>query len=43
MNTIATDILNIGYETGGSRGGLPVLLLHGWPDEFAGGGDWSRI
>ena len=36
MNAIATDILNIGYETGGPRSGPPVLLLHGWPDDVRG-------
>jgi pimeloyl-ACP methyl ester carboxylesterase len=33
MNTITTDVLNIGYEIGGPRDGPPVLLLHGWPDD----------
>jgi pimeloyl-ACP methyl ester carboxylesterase len=36
MNTITTDILNIAYETGGPQNGLPVLLLHGWPDDVRG-------
>ncbi len=36
MNAITTDILDIGYETGGARRGPPVLLLHGWPDDVRG-------
>jgi len=36
MNTITTDVLNIGYEIGGPRDGPPVLLLHGWPDDVRG-------
>jgi pimeloyl-ACP methyl ester carboxylesterase len=36
MNTITTDILNVGYEIGGPRDGRPVLLLHGWPDDVRG-------
>ena len=36
MNTLTTDLLDIRYETGGSRDGLPVLLLHGWPDDVRG-------
>jgi len=36
MNTITTDILNVGYEIGGPRDGPPVLLLHGWPDDVRG-------
>jgi pimeloyl-ACP methyl ester carboxylesterase len=40
MPTIATDVLNVAYETGGPRDGLPVLLLHGWPDDIR---EWRTI
>ncbi len=36
MNATATDVLNIGYQTGGPASGPPVLLLHGWPDDVRG-------
>jgi pimeloyl-ACP methyl ester carboxylesterase len=29
----ATSILKIAYEAGGPSDGLPVVLLHGWPDD----------
>jgi pimeloyl-ACP methyl ester carboxylesterase len=29
----ATSTLNIAYEDGGRSNGLPVVLLHGWPDD----------
>jgi pimeloyl-ACP methyl ester carboxylesterase len=32
MPTIRTKLLDITYEDGGPADGLPVLLLHGWPD-----------
>lgn len=28
-----TPVLRIAYEDGGPKDGLPVLLLHGWPDD----------
>jgi pimeloyl-ACP methyl ester carboxylesterase len=31
--TQATDVLEVGYKTGGPPDGTPVLLLHGWPDD----------
>jgi pimeloyl-ACP methyl ester carboxylesterase len=37
---IITDVLSIGYRTGGPEGGLPVMLLHGWPDDPSG---WSGV
>jgi pimeloyl-ACP methyl ester carboxylesterase len=29
----ATPTLKIAYEAGGLSDGLPVVLLHGWPDD----------
>jgi pimeloyl-ACP methyl ester carboxylesterase len=40
MQTIKTDILEVAYEAGGPRGGRPILLLHGWPDDIR---EWSAI
>jgi pimeloyl-ACP methyl ester carboxylesterase len=37
---ITTDVLTIGYLSGGPEGGLPVLLLHGWPDDPSG---WAGV
>jgi len=34
--TATTDILDIGYATGGPHDGPLVLLLHGWPDDVRG-------
>jgi pimeloyl-ACP methyl ester carboxylesterase len=31
---IDTAVLSIGYEESGSPGGLPVILLHGFPDDI---------
>lgn len=36
INRVTTDILDIGYETGGPHNGPLVLLLHGWPDDVRG-------
>jgi pimeloyl-ACP methyl ester carboxylesterase len=36
MNTVMTDVLEIGYESGGPPDGPLVLLLHGWPDDIRG-------
>jgi pimeloyl-ACP methyl ester carboxylesterase len=36
MPIVKTDILEIGYETGGAYGGPLVVLLHGWPDDVRG-------
>lgn len=36
INTVTTDVLDIGYETGGLHDGPLVLLLHGWPDDVRG-------
>src|SRR3954464_12566476 len=33
MRFLETPTLRIAYETGGPPDGLPVLLLHGWPDD----------
>lgn len=40
MNRIRTDLLEIAYEEGGPPDGLPVLLLHGWPDVPRG---WNKV
>jgi pimeloyl-ACP methyl ester carboxylesterase len=37
---ITTDVLTIGYLNGGPERGLPVLLLHGWPDDPSG---WAGV
>jgi pimeloyl-ACP methyl ester carboxylesterase len=34
MPTVTTDVLDIAFDEGGPRGGSPVLLLHGWPDDI---------
>jgi pimeloyl-ACP methyl ester carboxylesterase len=36
LTTAKTDILEIGYETGGPHNGPLVVLLHGWPDDVRG-------
>ena len=40
MQTIKTAILDVAFEAGGPRGGPPVILLHGWPDDIR---EWSAI
>ena len=40
MNRIRTDILEIAFEEGGPPDGIPVLLLHGWPDAPRG---WKKV
>jgi pimeloyl-ACP methyl ester carboxylesterase len=42
MNRIRTDILEIAFEEGGPPDGIPVLLLHGWPDSPRGWNEVSR-
>jgi pimeloyl-ACP methyl ester carboxylesterase len=42
MNRIRTDILEIAFEEGGPPNGMPVLLLHGWPDAPRGWNEVSR-
>jgi pimeloyl-ACP methyl ester carboxylesterase len=34
MPFVTTPTLNVAYETGGAPDGVPVLLLHGWPDDI---------
>jgi pimeloyl-ACP methyl ester carboxylesterase len=36
VETVTTDLLEIGYEIGGPRDAEPVMLLHGWPDDTRG-------
>ncbi len=33
MKTVRTPVLEIGYRETGPAGGLPVILLHGWPSD----------
>ena len=33
MRFESTPTLKIAYEEGGPSDGLPVILLHGWPDD----------
>jgi pimeloyl-ACP methyl ester carboxylesterase len=40
LRTVRTDVLEIAFEEAGPRDGLPVLLLHGWPDAPCG---WNGI
>jgi pimeloyl-ACP methyl ester carboxylesterase len=40
MPTIRTEVLEVAFEEGGPRGGSPILLLHGWPDDIR---EWSTI
>jgi pimeloyl-ACP methyl ester carboxylesterase len=40
MHRIATPLLDMAYETGGPADGMPVLLLHGWPDDANG---WKGV
>jgi pimeloyl-ACP methyl ester carboxylesterase len=42
LNRIRTDILEIAFEQAGPPGGIPVLLLHGWPDAPRGWKEVSR-
>jgi pimeloyl-ACP methyl ester carboxylesterase len=36
----ATPVLDIAYEVSGPAEGVPVILLHGWPDD---GRTWDRV
>jgi pimeloyl-ACP methyl ester carboxylesterase len=40
MQTVKTAMLDVAFEAGGPRGGPPILLLHGWPDDIR---EWSAI
>lgn len=40
LQLVRTDVLEIGYESGGPPDGPVVLLLHGWPDDVRG---WRAI
>jgi pimeloyl-ACP methyl ester carboxylesterase len=42
MNRIRTDILEIAFEEDGPADGIPILLLHGWPDSPRGWIEVSR-
>src|SRR5262245_45843429 len=34
MKSVDTPVLSIGYREGGNPAGLPVILLHGFPDDI---------
>jgi len=34
IHFVQTELLDIAYEERGPREGLPVILLHGWPDDI---------
>jgi pimeloyl-ACP methyl ester carboxylesterase len=40
LKTIATEVLEIGFEDGGPEDGRSVFLVHGWPDAPCG---WSEV
>jgi pimeloyl-ACP methyl ester carboxylesterase len=40
MATLTTDHLTIAYRDTGPRDGLPVLLIHGWPDDAT---TWDEV
>ncbi len=42
MNSIRTEALEIAFEEGGPTNGIPVLLIHGWPDAPRGWNEVSR-
>jgi len=42
MNSIKTEALEIAFEEGGPTNGIPVLLIHGWPDAPRGWKEVSR-
>jgi pimeloyl-ACP methyl ester carboxylesterase len=35
IHFVRTGLLEIAYEEGGPKDGLPVILLHGWPDDIS--------
>ena len=40
MPTVDTPLLRIAYEASGPEDGLPVVLVHGWPDDVR---TWDRV
>jgi pimeloyl-ACP methyl ester carboxylesterase len=40
MQHLATDLLDIAFESGGPKDGPFLLLLHGWPDDAT---TWRRV
>ena len=40
VDRIRTDVLEIAFEQGGAPDGIPILLLHGWPDAPCG---WNGV
>lgn len=40
MALIRTNLLEIAFEQGGAPDGIPILLLHGWPDARCG---WKAL
>ena len=39
MSVVRTAVLEVTYDIGGPANGLPLMLLHGWPDDVRG---WRR-
>jgi pimeloyl-ACP methyl ester carboxylesterase len=40
FRTVRTKLLEIGYLESGAPGGVPVILLHGWPSDVH---DWDAV
>lgn len=40
IERIKTDVLHLAYEDSGPKKGVPVILLHGWPD---GPRTWDKV
>lgn len=43
LKRLQTDVLDIAYLEGGPSEGMPVLLLHGWPDDPQGLMEVARL
>jgi pimeloyl-ACP methyl ester carboxylesterase len=40
IHYVQTNLLNLAYEERGPASGVPVILLHGWPDDVR---TWDRV